>query len=234
LDEELMARFGNRFHYITARRRECEAALKLANVSREKIVEWGVPQLELSYQLVDLSKRLSKLFLEISPQVVLTHAYEGGHPDHDATAFAVHAAVRSIRRNGLKPPLIYEMAIYPGADGSTKVPEFLLKASRESTTLTLDRVSAELKQRMFDCFATQEEILSETPLGPEKFREAPLYDFRLPPYFGKLHYEQLGLGMSGKKWRSLARQALRTLFPKAMAAPYLLRPQSRVMAIMDH
>ena len=26
--------------------------------------------------------------------VVLTHAYEGGHPDHDAVAFAVHRAAR--------------------------------------------------------------------------------------------------------------------------------------------
>ena len=29
-------------------------------------------------------------------RVVVTHAYEGGHPDHDAVAFAVHAAVAEV------------------------------------------------------------------------------------------------------------------------------------------
>jgi hypothetical protein len=30
----------------------------------------------------------------IKPDIVFTHPYEGGHPDHDFTAFAVHAACR--------------------------------------------------------------------------------------------------------------------------------------------
>lgn len=230
LSQSQSYRFGSRSNYANLRRTEGVAALELANVDPRRVIEWGIPQFELSFQLVDLSKRLMDLFRETSPEIVLTHAYEGGHPDHDATAFAVHAAVRAIRRNGLKPPLIYEMAIYPGNHGSTKVPEFLLNAARESTTLVLDQTSADLKQRMFDCFETQRDVLTKTPLGPEKFRESPNYDFRLPPYFGKLHYERLDWGMTGKKWRSLARQALRTLFPEALAAPYILRPQSRVIA----
>jgi len=188
-------------------------------VDREKIVEWELPQFEASYQLVTLSEKLLKFFREISPEVVLTHAYEGGHPDHDATAFAVHAAVSALSLKRLKPPVIYEMAIYPGKNGLSKVPEFLFNAARESTTLVLDEANAKLKRQMFDCFVTQHDILANTPLGPEKFREAPVYDFRLPPYFGKLHYEKLNWGMTGKEWRSLARQALKTLSAHSLPLP---------------
>ena len=42
---------------------------------------------------------------DVRPDVVLTHAYEGGHSDHDATAFAVHLAAGVMRREGGKAPL---------------------------------------------------------------------------------------------------------------------------------
>ncbi len=48
--------------------------------------------------------------------VVLTHAYEGGHPDHDAAAFAVHAAAELLRREGGEIAII-EMPFYR-ADGT--------------------------------------------------------------------------------------------------------------------
>jgi hypothetical protein len=111
------------------------------------------------------------------------------------------------------------MAIYPGKNGLSKVPEFLFDASRESTTLVLDAKAVKLKRRMFECFATQREVIANTPLGPEKFRQAPIYDFRLPPYFGKLHYEKLEWGITGKEWRALARQALKTLNPRNLLMP---------------
>jgi LmbE family N-acetylglucosaminyl deacetylase len=202
-----------RAHCAETRRRECIRALNLANVPADNVVEWQLQPFMAPYQLEGLSEKLLKFFRKISPEVVLTHAYEGGHPDHDATAFAVHAAVRRLLTR-LKPPAIYEMAIYPGNNGLSKVPEFLFDASRESTTLVLDATAVKLKRQMFECFTTQREVMANTPLGPEKFREAPIYDFRLPPHFGKLHYEKLEFGITGKEWRSLARQALKTLNPR--------------------
>lgn len=221
------AGFSTPAEYADSRSRECVKALELAGVSEERILEWRLPLFEASYNLVDLSKRLLQLFVELSPQVVLTHGYEGGHPDHDATAFAVHTATNSLRRNGVKPPVIYEMAIYPG-NGLGKVPEFLFSSARESTTLMLDEPAARLKREMFRCFATQREVLADTPLGPEKFRQAPAYDFRLPPYFGKLHYELHGWGMTGKEWRLLAREALRSIHPRAMTVPLIYNQSSRL------
>lgn len=230
IEEAQRAGFRSRREYAEARQQECISALALADIPPEKVIEWGLPQFEASYQLVDLSKRLMNLFRERGPQVVLTHAYEGGHPDHDATAFAVHAAVSMLRRNGLKPPMIYEMAIYPGNDGQSRVPEFLFASARESTTLVLDEPTARLKQQMFDCFSTQRDVLVDTPLGPEKFREAPVYDFRLPPYFRELQYEKLNWQLTGREWRSLARQALKALFPRALMMSNLAMPRLRLQS----
>lgn len=226
----LKAGFNNQREYADARQRESIAALALARVPPEKIFDWKTPWFELSYELVDLTKRTEALLRQMSPQVVLTHAYEGGHPDHDATAFIVHSAVRLLRRSGLKPPLIYEMAIYPGSDGVSRIPEFLFDSARESTTLVLDKPAAELKRRMFQCCETQRDALSETPLGPEKFREAPHYDFRLPPYFGKLHYEKLNWGMTGAEWRSRVRQALKALFTHTASVAHIMPPLQHAMS----
>ena len=230
LSEGTTAKLGNPREYLSDRQRECVAALELAQVGSDRIIEWRVPQFEVSHELVPLSQRLSELFRQTSPQVVLTHAYEGGHPDHDATAFVVHAAVRLLRRSGLKPPVIYEMAIYPGINGISKVPEFLLNAARESTTLILDEPAKRLKRQMFDCFTSQREVLAKTPLGPEKFREAPNYDFRLPPYFGKLHYEKLDWDMTGAEWRSFARQALKTLFTRTASMPPVIHKSRQAIS----
>ena len=45
-----------------------------------------------------------------TPTSILTHAYEGGHPDHDAVAFAVAAAVRVAGRAA--DTTIVEMPFY--------------------------------------------------------------------------------------------------------------------------
>jgi len=39
---------------------------------------------------------IRELLLQEKPGAVIAHAYEGGHPDHDAAAIAVHYACRLI------------------------------------------------------------------------------------------------------------------------------------------
>jgi LmbE family N-acetylglucosaminyl deacetylase len=200
------------FDIATERKRECLAALALAKVPSDRVVEFDLPQLEAPYKMVELTRSLLTFLQKNSSRIVLTHAYEGGHPDHDAVAFATHSAVRLLSQYGLKPPVIFEMAIYPDKNGLLKMPEFLHNPAGESTTLMLDSDALELKKRMFDCFKTQQQTLAQSPLGPEKFRQAPVYDFTRPPHDGKLHYEKLNLGVTGEQWRELAREAEQVLF----------------------
>jgi LmbE family N-acetylglucosaminyl deacetylase len=201
--------------YAEQRRRECYAALQIASVPNDNVTELNVPQFSIPFQLVALTKEVLKFLQRTSPQIILTHAYEGGHPDHDATAFATHAAVRLLTENGLKAPAIFEMALYPGKSGLSKVPEFLHSPARESTTLSLNRDAQDLKLKMFNCFKTHRQIFEISPLGPERFRESPGYDFTQPPHEGELYYENFDWGMTGEDWRALATEANRLLFSEA-------------------
>lgn len=78
--------------YAAARHGELKAAVALAGIRPEALVSLEAPDQEAALRLAELARRLAALFYERGVAVVLTHAYEGGHPDHDAVAFAVHAA----------------------------------------------------------------------------------------------------------------------------------------------
>jgi LmbE family N-acetylglucosaminyl deacetylase len=54
-----------------------------------------------------LTRDLLRLLWAWRPDVVLTHAYEGRHPDHDAAAFVVQTAVQLARIE--EGPMVVEM-----------------------------------------------------------------------------------------------------------------------------
>ncbi|MFN2513323.1 MAG: PIG-L deacetylase family protein [Pyrinomonadaceae bacterium] len=199
--------------YTEARRRECISALALVNVPADHILELDIGDHQAPQFLTELSKKLTTLLQQCAPDVVLTHPYEGGHPDHDAAAFATNAAVRLLKRSGFRAPMLFEMALHPGRDGEKRVLDFLPSSGRETTTLMLDQEAQDVKRRMYECFATQREALKENPLGPERFRRPPPYDFTMPPQRGKLNYENYDREFSGHEWELLARKAWIDLFP---------------------
>jgi LmbE family N-acetylglucosaminyl deacetylase len=212
------AGFQERAEYAEARRQECISALAIANVPEERVVDLEVTAHCAPQCLAELTKKITTFLQQSGADIVVTHPYEGGHPDHDATAFATHAALRLMKENGLKPPVLFEMALHPGSDGIARVSEFLPGVKGETTTLLLDERARQLKQRMFDCFETQRESLQVSPVGPEKFRQPAAYDFSAPPRFGKLHYENFDWAPTGDEWRSLACKALTDLFPQQAEA----------------
>lgn len=212
------AGFEERSEYAATRRQECISALAMANVPANRIVDLQLTDQCASNCLADLTRRITTFLQHSGADIVVTHPYEGGHPDHDATAFATHAAVRLMKRNGLRPPALFEMALHPGKDGKAKVPEFLPGPEKETTTLLLDERATALKQRMFECLQSQRESLNASPFGPEKFRQPEIYDFTTPPNGGTLYYESFDWAPRWDEWQSLARQALADLFPRKSVA----------------
>jgi N-acetylglucosamine malate deacetylase 2 len=59
-----------------------------------------------------LARSLAATLAEIAPVLVLCHPYEGGHPDHDATAFAVAATCRLLKTAGANVPFMGEFTSY--------------------------------------------------------------------------------------------------------------------------
>jgi LmbE family N-acetylglucosaminyl deacetylase len=211
LDDALAQGFSTREEYAAARRRELEAAIGLAGVSSDRAFELGCVDQEAPCCMVSLSWQIAGVLKDYRPETVLTHPYEGGHPDHDATAFAVHAACRLLEMQGRTPPALLEMTSYHNGPTGILPCDFIPYEGCEPVTLTLSDDERDLKRRMFDCYRTQEDTLRYFPIGIERFRAAPAYDFTLYPAWGPLFYELFDWGMTGTRFCELAKEAMEEL-----------------------
>jgi N-acetylglucosamine malate deacetylase 2 len=197
--------------YSAVRRRELACALRLAGVPETALVRLDVPDQAAALQLAELSRRLAALFTERGIEVVLTHAYEGGHPDHDAVAFAVHHARRlAVRRSGVGPTLV-EMPFYHATPAGWTAQRFIPDPHRPELAIRLDEEQQALKRRMIDAHGTQRETLAAFTAELERFRMAPRHDFTILPNGGELLYERYDWGLDGARWRELAARALAEL-----------------------
>jgi N-acetylglucosamine malate deacetylase 2 len=198
--------------YAAHRRREMEAALRVLGV-KEPILEGPLcPDQRASACLPELTETLVHLMQHHKPEVVITHSYEGGHPDHDATAFAVQATC-SLTND---PPARVEMACYRQGPDGILAGEFLPGPRAFVRQLTDEE--QERKQRALACYASQQGTLRYFGTGHEAFRAAPNYDFTRPPHEGRLFYEQFGWGTTGEQFRALAAEAQRKLH-RELAVP---------------
>ena len=206
------AGFAGWADYAAARHKEAAAALALAQLAPERLTGLGIPDQQAAHNLAALAQRLAALLREGGFATVITHAYEGGHPDHDATALAAHAARGLVEMSGATPPRLVEMTGYHALGGRFTAGTFIAHADAGPTaTATLDAEQRHRKRRMLDCHATQRAVLASFAVDVERFRAAPRYDFRLPPHSGSLHYETQPWGITGEQWRGLADAALKQL-----------------------
>lgn len=205
------AGFSDRRAYAAARRREWHAVLACLGLSPSCSNLLEVADQEAALDLANLTKRLAALLERSGPEIVVTHPYEGGHPDHDAVAFAAHAARRLLEARRKDVPVLIEMTSYHARYDGLATGEFLPPAGPEVVSLELSEREREFKRRLFDCYASQRDVLAAFPLQAESFRLAPDYDFQAPPHPGQLFYERFDWGTTGPRWREHAARALREL-----------------------
>jgi LmbE family N-acetylglucosaminyl deacetylase len=208
---------GTREDYQRARRAEVVAALTLVGIPASRIRCLGFVDGEAALRLVEISFAVAGLLDELRPEIVLTHPYEGGHTDHDATAFAVHLACGVLRREGVPAPIVLELASYHNRGGRRVHADFL-PWPVPTRRVDLPPEAQTLKKRMFRFFTTQQNVLSQFPLNVERFRLAPRYIFTAPPHEGPLDYERYCTTISGAEWRANADKALQVLRAKRRAS----------------
>ena len=206
-----VAGFATREAYARARRDELAAALAIAGIGMDQTRTIGLVDQEASLHLSDLACDLQKLLRTLAPDVVLTHPYEGGHPDHDATAFGVHVAMQLLEKAGDPIPQLIEFTSYHDVNGTMSLFEFLPCDECDVETVILSDQARALKRQMIECFVTQQKTIAPFPIELERFRRAPRYDFTQPPHSGTLFYERYDWGMVGTRWRALAREAIEKL-----------------------
>jgi N-acetylglucosamine malate deacetylase 2 len=203
--------FQTREEYARARRREVASALSHVGITPERCRGLGYVDGEASLQLLELVFDVAELIDEVRPNIVLTHPYEGGHSDHDATAFAVHLASGILRRDKVPAPVVFELTSYHNFSGTRRVQSFLPFIGSEQATITLTEAEKNLKKRMYDEFVSQKQVLERFPIGIERFRPAPRYLFTKPPHEGRLDYERFCTLITGAQWRQNAGKALEAL-----------------------
>lgn len=192
--------------YARTREQELERALLAGGVQNARRMRLGIPDQETIAQMASLARKLRQVLQDSQPQTVITHAYEGGHPDHDATAFSVHAACRLLSRH----TTLFEFAGYHAAHGALTANEFVSPPNGD-WCWDLSFEERTRKAAMLQEFHTQQETLQQFPPVRERFRLAPHYDFTQPPHEGLLYYERFGWNATGATFRQAAREAYAAL-----------------------
>lgn len=191
------AGFSTREAYAAHRRQEMLRAVALAGVREEQCEVLPVPDQEAARQLPYIAAEIARRLDGV--RAVLTHAYEGGHPDHDACALACQVAVPAA--------MLEEAPFYHLAHGSRVAGEFAIDGPPVRTQALRPEEQA-LKAQMFAEFVSQGHVFERFRLDRELSRRALQYNFLEPPHPGTLYYETRDLGYTWPQWRDLARQFL--------------------------
>jgi LmbE family N-acetylglucosaminyl deacetylase len=197
---------GSREDYASIRRLEAAKALSFAGVPETRLHWLGGIDQDAALELGKLARSFGHLLSRFGPDVVVTHSYEGGHPDHDSAALVANVAI-SLLQPGQRP-LLVEMTSYHAKDGRCVTGEFLSPNTTPELSFELDDSDRERKRRMMEAYSSQRLVLENFPIDKERLRAAPDYDFSQPPHAGKLWYECMGWSMTGERWRKLAMTAL--------------------------
>ena len=195
--------------YAALRQAELSSALAAGGIDADRF-PLGYRDQRAAFHLVEAAERMASLIARLAPDLILTHPYEGGHPDHDAAAFVARAACRLAAR----PIPLWEMTSYHAERESLRS-GFLPDGRARVIEFELDPDERLVKQRMLACFGSQRHVVEAAEVGVERFRPAPEYDFGAPPHPGRLLYEERGWAMGGRAWRKLAVQAERAVASRA-------------------
>jgi LmbE family N-acetylglucosaminyl deacetylase len=186
-DEYFWGRFGSRERYATIREDEAVAALAAVGV---KEVEFLARQSSAALTDQRLYRALPAAFSALSaiverrrPECLLTLAYEGGHPDHDACNFLGAQLARSAGIPLWEAPLYHR-----DANGGGVHQEFV-EEHGEVLEYVVDGEELEAKLRMLGCYKSQFTSLPPFETGLERFRPEATYDYSRRPHAGKLNYE---------------------------------------------
>jgi N-acetylglucosamine malate deacetylase 2 len=197
--------------YAAARRVELCAAMAIAGIAPSQLIGFDVADQRAASAMPMLACRLAALLEKFSCEIVLTHPFEGGHPDHDATCFVVHAAAALLARRGTPPPKLLEMAFYHWDGSCLLAQRYPASGPADHVRLVLIDDDWARKQRMLSAFASQQRTLSLFSDRSERLRVAPVYDFTKLPNGGRLLYERFPWGMTGAAWLECSAAALSDL-----------------------
>jgi LmbE family N-acetylglucosaminyl deacetylase len=175
--------YGSRERYASVRAQEAEQALAAIGLVHFHYLCEDPPAAdqELFVNLQRAYEALAQLIKTEMPQAILSHAYEGGHPDHDACCF-----LASVAGSRYELP-VWEMPLYHRAGGEIQRKAFIGESGEITTDPTADELDR--KEKMLTTYVSQSHVIADFTDGPECFRPMSSYDFARAPHAGILNYE---------------------------------------------
>jgi LmbE family N-acetylglucosaminyl deacetylase len=186
-DRYFWGKFGSRTAYAEVRAKETARAL--GHLKRAKIMRFGVRDQGLMFHLQAALEWLGKIVAAERPQTIVTHAYEGGHPDHDCCSFLSSLLAAEYRVQ------VREIPLY-SREGGKLVRQHVPNGSK-ATCISASDEEAQRKLEMVRAYRSQEEFLQSFNLSTERYLCEPRHDYARRPHAGKLNYECWGWEIAG-------------------------------------
>ena len=195
-DSYFWQHYGSRDNYAKARREEARRALAIAGAQPVFLpdrVSGGITDQELFRRLPDAIKAFEQVVEQVVPDSLLTLAYEGGHPDHDACSFIGWWVGQRRKIPVWESPLYHR-----DSKGSGAVQTFP-RITGQEVSYTVEAEVLHKKAEMFQTYKSQRLILDGFHLELEQFRPMADYDFSRRPMPWKLNYELWQWPMTGEE-----------------------------------
>jgi LmbE family N-acetylglucosaminyl deacetylase len=166
--------FGSLRQYSEARFVEASRALShISHCSVRRLERpdgtWFLDQ-HLFLELPEAFASLTRIAEEFSPDLMFSHAFEGGHIDHDACHML---AKRTAQALALK---ILEFPLYWRSEDGTDLFQQFRESSEGEFMLQLSQQESVVKRKMLLEYRTQQNLLSVFQLESERFRPGQGYN----------------------------------------------------------
>ncbi len=198
MDPFFWGSYGSPELYSSIRRQESRQGLALAGVSRvmeigEYLRGQSPHDQQLHQHLPSVLAACRQIVRSLGPDTVLSPAYEGGHPDHDAGSFLASRLAKQFAVAHWELPYYHR-----GTNGELVTNSFLpFPGDACVLSLRLSRRELKTKQLMWQQYKSQSEALASFAMESESYRPAPPYDYLRPPHEGVLNYEAWGWKVRG-------------------------------------
>lgn len=186
--------FGSREAYSRLRRQEALRGLAGIGVRSVHFLDDHSSAQFLDQQLHHVLpaavSALDALVRRYRPHAILTPAYEGGHPDHDACSF-----VGSLIGDMHAIP-VWEMPLYHRRKNGRMICQKFLDL--DGTEVRVRCTASELLNRnaLIMNYASQSDLGQFVKSRVEYFRPQRKYDYTKPPHHGTMNYEAWGWPIS--------------------------------------
>jgi LmbE family N-acetylglucosaminyl deacetylase len=153
------------------RRAEEIQAMSVFGIGADRLHFLDIFDQDCHNKLDTLISGLISLMRELRTDLVITHDYEQGHPDHDASAFCVAMAAD---RCGIA---CYVYPLYHRINGEVKFCSFR-EETADTITHRLSEGDLALKSRALSAYRSQQGVIKDFPLASESFRSLRTVDWR--------------------------------------------------------